>query len=222
MSTTPVTSTAAGATAQGGSATTPSNALGKDDFLKLLTAQLANQDPLQPVDNQAFVAQLAQFSSLEQMQNVTARLDSLLSATTTSTQVTAASLVGKAVTYDAGGVDLTAGQPAAMQVQLGGAATVTAVIQDASGRTVRTLALGAHAAGTFDLSWDGLDGSGGALPSGHYTVALSAKDATGASVAVQGLAKGTVQGVQVGTGGTSLVVGGTTVNLSDVIEITQS
>jgi flagellar basal-body rod modification protein FlgD len=87
-------------------------ALGKDDFLKLLTAQLANQDPLQPVDNQAFVAQLAQFSSLEQLQGVSARLDDLLLATNASTQVTAASLVGKTVEYrngvDASGKDVHA------------------------------------------------------------------------------------------------------------------
>src|SRR5574337_881567 len=119
--TTPVTGSAS-ATTQGGSpSTAASNQLGKNDFLKLLTAQLANQDPLQPVDNQAFIAQLAQFSSLEQLQNVSTKLDSLLAATSTSTQVTAASLVGKTVAFDADGVDLSSGQPATLQVQLGGA-----------------------------------------------------------------------------------------------------
>ncbi len=93
-------------------AATGSTALGKDDFLKLLTAQLANQDPLQPVDNQAFIAQLAQFSSLEQLQGVSARLDDLLLATNASTQVTAAALVGKTVEFrsgvDASGQDVRA------------------------------------------------------------------------------------------------------------------
>jgi flagellar basal-body rod modification protein FlgD len=210
-------------TAQGGSSSTPStNQLGKNDFLKLLTAQLANQDPLQPVDNQAFIAQLAQFSSLEQMQNVSTKLDSLLAAAATSTQVNAASLVGKTVAFNADGVDLTSGQPATMQVQLDARATVTAVVQDASGRTVRTLSLGTQNAGTFGLSWDGLDSTGTSLPSGHYQVTLSATDSSGASVGVQGRAQGTVAGVQVGSSGTSLIVGGSAVNLSDVVEITQS
>ncbi len=221
MTTTSVTSSAT-PTSSATAATTAPNQLGKDDFLKLLTAQLANQDPLQPVDNQAFIAQLAQFSSLEQLQNVSTKLDNLLTATSTSTQVTAASLVGKTVTYASDGMDLTSGQPAGMQVELSGAATVTAVIQDASGRTVRTLALGTQPAGGFNLSWDGLDASGKALPSGHYQVTLGAKDATGASVGVQGLSRGVVQGVAVGGSGTTLVVGGSQVNLSNVVEITQS
>ncbi len=104
-----------------GSATTPpapvtaaTQALGKDDFLKLLTAQLSNQDPLQPVDNQAFIAQLSQFSSLEQLQGVSARLDTLILATSSETQLGTASLVGKTISYhgdgDATGQPLRTGQ----------------------------------------------------------------------------------------------------------------
>lgn len=100
-------------------------ALGKDDFLKLLTAQLANQDPLQPVDNQAFIAQLAQFSSLEQLQGVSTRLDDLLLAAGASTQLSAASLVGRTVAFrngvDASGQDVRAtGQVEGVEFSGGG------------------------------------------------------------------------------------------------------
>src|SRR5918911_1658535 len=101
--------TSSASAASGSSSATPTSKteLGKDDFLKLLTAQLANQDPLQPVDNQAFIAQLAQFSSVEQLQGVSSRLDTLLLATASANQMNTASLVGKDVSFSADGVDVS-------------------------------------------------------------------------------------------------------------------
>lgn len=220
---TTTTGSVSGATASQGTSATPStSSLGKNDFLKLLTAQLANQDPLNPVDNQAFIAQLAQFSSLEQLQNVSTRLDSLIAATTTSTQLGSASLVGKTVSYRAAGLDVVAGQtPPAMQVNLSTAASVTAIVQDAAGRTVRTMTLGARAAGLSDLGWDGRDESGQAVPAGHYTIKVGARTADGTTSTVELRATGTVQGVELGSGSTQVVVGGSTVSMSDVFRITQ-
>src|SRR6266542_704728 len=177
---TAVTSSAAGTGA------VAKNTLGKDEFLKLLTAQLANQDPLQPVDNQAFIAQLAQFSSVEQLQNLTSRLDTLLLATASTNQMSTASLVVKDVAFKADGVDVAAGVSSPLQIKLPARATVTAVVQDASGRTVRTLPMGVRDAGTFDLGWDGRGDGGAPLPAGHYTVKLSAKGTDGSDVAAEG------------------------------------
>jgi flagellar basal-body rod modification protein FlgD len=223
MDTSTVSSTSTSASAgTSAAASTATNSLGQDDFLKLLTAQLANQDPLQPVDNQAFIAELAQFSSLQQLQGVSSRLDSLLLATTASSQLNTASLVGKNVSYKASGADLTSGQPPpALRVNLAATAAVTAVIQDGSGHAVRTMALGVHGAGTFDLGWDGRDDSGNALPPGHYTVTLSSKAADGSSPTVSAWTNGQVQGVDFSSGSAQLVVGGASVSLSDVVEITQ-
>jgi flagellar basal-body rod modification protein FlgD len=215
------TSGTSGTQASAAGAAAPKNTLGKDDFLKLLTAQLANQDPLQPVDNQAFIAQLAQFSSVEQLQNLTSRLDTLLVATASSNQMSTASLVGKTVAFKADGVDLAAGAASPLQVKLPARAAVTAVVQDASGRTVRTLALGVRDAGTFDLPWDGHDDRGGALPDGHYTVKLSAKGMDGADVAPEERARGRVGGVAFDGGAAELVVGGAHIKMGDVVEITQ-
>lgn len=197
------------------------NALGKDDFLKLLTAQLANQDPLAPVDNQAFIAQLAQFSSLEQLQGVSSRLDSLLLAASSSNQMSTASLVGKDVAFKASGVDLAAGTAPSLQVRIAARGTVTCVVQDDSGRTVRTLALGAHDAGTFDLGWDGRDDRGNALPAGHYSVKLSAKGAGGGDLAAEARSSGRVRGVTFDGDAAELIVGTSHVKLPDVVQITQ-
>lgn len=208
--------------AQQASASTSKSTLGKDDFLKLLTAQLSNQDPLQPVDNQAFIAQLAQFSSLEQLQGVTSRLDSLLLAATSSNQLGAASLVGKDVSFKTSDVDLSGGTSPALEAHLDARADVVAIIQDPTGRTVRTLALGAHDAGSFDLGWDGRDGNGNTLPSGRYSVKLAAKAADGSDVAVEARSRGRAQGVSFDASGAHLIIGTNQVDMSDVVQITQS
>jgi flagellar basal-body rod modification protein FlgD len=205
---------------QAAPATTGSKELGKDEFLKLLTAQLANQDPLQPVDNQAFIAQLAQFSSVEQLQAVSSRLDTLLLATASANQMNTASLVGKDVSFKADGVDVAAGAASNLQIKLPSRANVTAVVQDASGRTVRTLALGTRE-GSFDLGWDGRDEAGNAVAEGHYTVTLSAKAADGTTVTPDARARGRVSGVSFDGAATELLVGSAHVKLPDVVEITQ-
>jgi flagellar basal-body rod modification protein FlgD len=204
-----------------GTSPLPEQSLGKDDFLKLLTAQLSNQDPLQPVDNQAFIAQLAQFSSLEQMQNVSTKLDSLITATSSSNQLSSASLVGKTVAYETDGVDVpTSGTPVPMQIKVGGQAAVSAVIQDSSGATVRTINLGVQS-GTIGLGWDGRDGNGNAVPAGHYTVAVSAKAVDGTDVDTTTIEKGQVQAVSFDGTTTQLVIGSNQVDMSNVLEITQ-
>ena len=220
MGTTTAIGSTSSATAQS-SAVQATNQLGKDEFLKLLTAQLANQDPLQPVDNQAFVAQLAQFSSLEQLQGVSSRLDSLLLAAASNNQMNTASLVGKDVAYQATGVTLDGSTAPALQVKLDARAAATAVVQDDSGRTVRTLALGTHDAGTFDLGWDGRDDAGRLLPAGSYGVKLAARGPDGSAVTAEARAHGRVGGVTFDGDAAQLLVGGNTVKLSDVVEITQ-
>ena len=213
------TATDQSSTAQ--SATSTANQLGKDAFLKLLTAQLTNQNPLDPVDNQSFIAQLAQFSSLEQMQDVSTQLGTLTSAMLSSNQLGTAALVGKKVTYQASGVDLASGTTPSLQVSIGSAAHVTALIADPSGNAVRVLDLGAHAAGSFDAGWDGRDQNGNSLPAGHYSVTLSATAADGSSVSANASTQGLVTGVSLANGSTQLVVGSSLVKLSDVTQISQ-
>src|SRR5450432_3182658 len=90
----------------GGVTTTPTDksTLGKDDFLKLLMAQMSNQDPSNPTDSSTFVAQLAQFANVEQLQSVNQSLDTLLVAQSSSNQTQAIGLIGKNVSYKSSSV----------------------------------------------------------------------------------------------------------------------
>lgn len=223
MSTSAVAGTSSSTISQASpaAAAAPKSELDENAFLRLLTAQLQNQDPLSPVDNQAFVAQLAQFSSVEQLHAVSSRLDTLLIATASQNQMATASLVGKDVSYRASAVQLDGTNAPAVQVKLAAQGAVTAVVTDASGRTVRTLAVGSHAAGTFDLGWDGRDDAGRLLPAGSYGVKLAARGPDGSAVTAEARAHGRVGGVTFDGDAAQLLVGGNTVKLSDVVEITQ-
>ncbi len=201
---------------------TGSNALGKDEFLKLMMAQLANQDPTAPADSQAFIAQLAQFSSVEQLQGANSRLDNLLLAQASASQTGAASLVGKNVKYTSDALTLNAGQATTLTGTLGGAAAKsTATIVDANGKVVRTMQLGPQAAGPVAGTWDGKDDGGSPLPPGTYHLRMAATDASGNAVTVTQQASGLVTGVSFANGVPSLIVAGNTVAMNTIIEIDQ-
>jgi flagellar basal-body rod modification protein FlgD len=197
-----------------------STALGKDDFLKLLTTQLQQQDPTQPMDNTAFVAQLAQFSSLEQMSNVNDTLTKMLTAQGTALQTTAADMVGKNAIFTTDQVNLVKGGTATIAANLSqAAANVNLVIQDSSGNTVRTAALGACPSGMNKFTWDGLDNNGSQLPTGTYTTQILATDINDKSVSLTQSSSAPITGVTFSNGTPSFIAGGTTLQLSDISEL---
>jgi flagellar basal-body rod modification protein FlgD len=196
-----------------------SNQLGKDAFLRLLTTQLRQQDPLNPMDSQAFVAQLAQFSQLEQLEGVGSRLDTMLVGQASANQLQTASLVGREVLFKSDGVHLESGQPASFEVTLDGASDQTvALVADASGRVVRTLDLGARGDTTFPVTWDGLDERGEALPTGEYVITVSAKK-DGADLNATTSVRALVTSIAFESQVPELVAGGRRVPLSDVLQI---
>jgi flagellar basal-body rod modification protein FlgD len=200
--------------------TTGSNALGKDEFLKLLTAQLQQQDPTQPMDSTAFVAQLAQFSSLEQMNNVNDTLTKLLTSQGTSLQTTAASMVGKTAVFSTDQVSLTQGTPATITATLSQAATdVNVVIEDKDGNKVRVMSLGAMQSGLNRIQWDGLDDSGNALPTGDYTSQVNATDINGKPVSLTQNGSARITGITFDNGTPKFLAGGSTLQLSDISEL---
>jgi flagellar basal-body rod modification protein FlgD len=200
-----------------------SSKLGKDEFLKLLMAQLAHQDPTSPVDSQAFVAQLAQFANVEQLSSVNSQLESLLVAQSSSNNTGMAALVGKTIAFKSDAVSLELGKPAALLGNLTAAATeVTAVITDSNGKTVRTLQLGAKPSGLMQAEWDGRDDAGTLLAPGTYKVKLTANDAAGKSIAVDARASALVSGVSFANGYPELIVNSARVKLTDVVEINQT
>ena len=193
-------------------------ALGKDQFLKLLTTQLQYQDPTQPMDSSAFVAQLAQFSSLEQMTNVNDTLTQMLTAQSTSN---AASLVGKTAQFSTNQataqVSLTQGSPVAIPASLtAAAANVTMVVEDSNGTTVRTATLGSASSGA-SFQWDGLDDDSSPVASGTYTVQLTATDSTGQPVPF--IQTAAITGFTTNNGTPQFIAGGSTLQLSAISEV---
>jgi len=197
-----------------------SSTLGKDQFLKLLVAQLKNQDPTQPQDPTAFIAQLAQFSSLEAQQNTNTRLDSLILSQASTSQVNASSLIGKQIAYKTNDVTLVAGQTTTSGAHLvADAAKVTVSVKDASGKLVRTIQTGPQPAGSFNVVWDGLTDGGGNAPSGKYTLQGSAYDSNNQAVSLDLTGSGVVSGVAFNGTTPQLTVNNNTINLSDVTSI---
>jgi flagellar basal-body rod modification protein FlgD len=207
-----------------GSTTKPqgSNKLGKDEFLKLLMAQMGNQDPTAPTDNSAFVAQLATFSTLELQQNANNSLESLLMAQASANQTSMASFVGRDVMFKSDSLQLLEGEKAAGQAKLAGPATnVTAVVTDKDGKTVRTLQLGPHDAGTVAFTWDGKDDHGKQQPAGEYKVRVTAMDQNKKSVSVEQRGTGHVTGVAYEDGVAMLKIGAMKIKVADMLEINE-
>lgn len=202
---------------------TGSRTLGKNEFLKLLTTQLANQDPLSPTDNQAFIAQLAQFASVEQAEAANSRLDAILMAQAANNQTAVAGLVGKDIVYRTDSVELKATGGATISGELSGNASLAnAIITDENGKKVRTLTLSDAKAGTVSFEWDGKDDNGVALEPGTYKVQLTAGDAQHQNVPFTQRGRGRATGVSFEDGVPTLVVDGRKIKMSDVIQIAEA
>jgi len=192
----------------------------QDDFLKLLIAQLQNQDPLSPMDNQQFAVQLATFNSLGQLISINDKLGTLQTSQGTTNQFNAASLIGKEITSNGNTVSLRTGKPAAVSYQLSAnAAQVVVNIQDSSGALVRQISAGAQNAGNQSVLWDGKDASGNAAPAGLYNFEVNAFGLNGKQVQASGTIKGTVTGVMLGGSEPVIEVGALQVPLSGVTSV---
>lgn len=164
-----------GLAAAAGSAT-GKNALGKDAFLQLLVTQLKNQNPLEPQDNGAFVAQLAQFSSLEGITTLNTTVSNIAGNFNSSQALQASSLVGRSVVAqtDTAVVD-TSKSFNGTAVVPSSTNPVTVKISDAQGNVIRTIDLGSQQAGNAGFIWDGKTDSGAVAPAGAtYTFAATA------------------------------------------------
>jgi len=199
------------------------NDLGKDTFLRLLTTQMQAQDPLNPMDNTEFVAQLSQFTSLERLENMSQSIEQMALGMAANTSAQMVSFVGKTVQVSTSTVHLDEGSTTGFGVELGqDAKEITVTIRDEEGRVVRELELGARAKGEHDLTWDGLDADGSPAPEGKYTVEVGAKDAEGVKVPSGTRATRRVEAVSFSGGAPRLVLQGELeVTLGDVVRVEQ-
>lgn len=200
-----------------------SSALGKDAFMKLLMAQLANQNPLEPQDNTAYVAQLATFSQVEALDSMSKRMEQLLLAQAASNQTQSASLIGRDVKFRTDQVQLGTEPTVQLQATIKApAANVTWQVLDETGRVVRTVRETDKPAGDLTYAWDGMGDDGKRQPPGRYSVRVTADDGNGHAVETLTQASGHVDGVTFENGYAELIVGNRKVPMASVISLIEA
>lgn len=171
------------------------SALGQDQFLTLLVAQLQNQDPLNPADATEFTSQLAQYSQLEQLFNLNDSMEQLATAQNNSERLSALTLIGQDVVVE--NSEFTLGKESVeIGYKIDGTVTdVDLLIKNSDGKTVATLSASDLSEGNHFLTWDGKNSSGTALDPGTYSIQISAKNGTTASASVSPLVRSEVTGI---------------------------
>ena len=192
-------------------------------FLTLFTTQLKNQNPLDPVKNEAFVAQLAQFSQLEATNSMKTSMQAMVDSLQGDKMLAGAAMIGRKVAVPNGPLMLMGGQPIDATVDLPtGADGVQMQIMDEKGQIVRKQIFGAQMVGPMKLSWDGMNDSGATMPDGTYSMqVLVSAQGKALQPVVNTLA--TVRSVSsAGTGDNTWLLevdGGKSVSLTDVKRI---
>ncbi|HEY6896978.1 MAG TPA: flagellar hook assembly protein FlgD [Rhodocyclaceae bacterium] len=188
-------------------------------FLKLLTTQLQNQDPLNPMDNAQMTSQMAQINMVDGIDKMNTTMQTLLSSMTGAQTMQAASLVNHGVLIPGSGLGLSGGKSVGGFDLAGAADKVTVTIKDANGLAVRTMNMGSAKAGLNTFTWDGSTDAGTQAVDGNYTISVAAVQG-GDKVDATALTLGMVSSVSTGSDGLTLNVSGQgSFKLSDVKQI---
>ncbi len=194
--------------------------LGKDDFLKLLVTQMKNQDPLDPMDGTEYTAQLAQFSSLEVLQNIDAEIQKLKIAQASANTSRASDYLGKTVTAAGDSFELADGAISDFRFKVDSSAAETFVkIYNSAGGFVTSIDTGARAAGEHVITWDGKDSQGIQAQDGTYSAEVIAADGNGNPVDVETVFSGRAVEINFRDGTAYIMVGSREVSLDDVRRI---
>jgi flagellar basal-body rod modification protein FlgD len=188
-------------------------------FLKLLTTQLKNQDPLNPMDNAQITSQIAQISTVSGIEKLNATLKTLLDDSQDSQTTLAASLLGQGVMVPGTAMTLTENGGVGAFELAGAADKVTVTIKDSNGLVVRTMSLGDLDSGLHDFAWDGKADDGSQAATGSYSISIAATKGAD-KVTTTALSLGTVRSVISNGTGYTLDVGSLgTFTLDDVRQI---
>jgi flagellar basal-body rod modification protein FlgD len=197
----------------------------KDEFLKLLVTQLSHQDPLKPMESHEFASQLAQFSSLEQLQNMNGTMEESIMSDYMMTQsinnTLATTLIGK--TAVANGNKITfSGEASNIQFNLNSPVeTLTLTIKDSSGNIVRTITETGLSEGLNSVDWDGKNSLGDTVIEGDYNYKITAYNNEGDLIQSQSLISGKIDGISFDENGIVLMINGNKINLNEILEIKQ-
>jgi flagellar basal-body rod modification protein FlgD len=189
-----------------------------DMFLSLLTTQLKNQNPLDPMKSETFTQQLVQMSSVEQAIQTNSNLETLISASAFQASATAVNLIGKEIEGVGGGAMLKDGE-AKWTINLNSDAPTTTVnVLDKNGATVFTKQIDGTK-GTQAFTWDGKDKSGVQQDDGTYFLQVTANDANGQPVGGSVTTKGIVTAVDLSSSDPLLTVNGAQIKYSGVLAV---
>jgi flagellar basal-body rod modification protein FlgD len=201
-----------------------SDEMDKDAFLELMLAQLQNQDPLDPMDGTEYAAQLAQFTSLEQLTNLNDSMNKSIDSNYYLTQSINNTLTATLIGNDVKLASPTLQNLGDNEIEFGyklpvGSSNIKVEVYNENGALVKTMDEGNKSSGNYKLSWNFFDDNGNKLPEGKYSFKVTATDSKGENVQIETYGIGTIDGVKFGENGTTLIVGGIEYNLADVIEI---
>jgi flagellar basal-body rod modification protein FlgD len=199
----------------------PNGALGKDAFMKLLVAELKQQDPMDPMKAREMVGQLSELTTVEKLVGIDEKLSALANLSAASSGIQNAGLIGRRVEADVSTMNLSGTGGGADYELSGNAETVKVKVRDGEGNIVQTLDLGAQKLGPQTFTWDGTTDKGARAPNGNYTFEVEAKAANGLSVATSTRVSGLVTEVSYERGAPEVIVGGKRIPLGDVTSIAQ-
>lgn len=195
------------------------DALGKDEFLQMFLAQLQYQDPMNPMDTQEFSAQLAQYSSLEQLYNVNENLETIGETQARDGSYQALSFMGKEVLASGDSLLLDETGSAVGGISLDGEAECWVSVYDTSGSLVKVIDLGVLGEGRHSFEWDGVSDSGDLMATGEYHFDVQAMGSSGDYVGAETLICGRVDRVNLEGESPLLYVGDVPLGISQVQEI---
>jgi len=204
--------------------TSNASELGKDEFLKLLVTKLQYQDPLSPMEDEDFIAQLAQYSSLEQLSNISEALDESNQLTYLQMQslnnTMASDLIGKEVTAVYSGVYIEDNQPANISFTLDEAVSeIDFTISDFNGNVVATFSSENLTSGVNTVKWDGRDSLGNMVEDGYYYVEATATDSSGETFEPDLSITGVVDSIVYRDGSAYVRIHDMDIPLGDIMEI---
>ena len=191
-----------------------------NSFLTLLTTQLKNQNPLEPLDTNQFTQQLVQFAGVEQQINMNSQLTTLVGLQKATQTTSAMSFLGATATADGTTTALKNGA-ASWSFTAEKPSTATINIKDSVGQTVYSGSFSLNA-GAQNFTWDGRGTNGQKWPDGNYTMAITAKDASGQPATVSTEIKGTVDSVDLTQNPPTLMIGGQSFSLDKVKQVVRA
>lgn len=193
--------------------------IGRDEFLKIFLAQMRYQDPMSPMEGTEFTAQLAQFSSLEQLFNANQHLESIKSVQDEAIRFQSLDLIGKDILAKGDLLWLSEGETTDGAFQLRGQAVCTVIVKDEFGTPVRRIPLGIRGAGQHDFQWDGRDDNGKTQAPGPYYFDVMAIGESGEGIPVDTMVRGRVGRVNLQGEAPVIYLGEVPVQISQILDI---